>query len=275
MNKSFVMFTLIAALFVSAITTVLGESKLMSPFVIFPVLSLLVPIFMRRMTQFKEAFPFKVRYHVYSWLIATVFALFTTIMAFTIESTIMMVVAVFVAYFLMQVLISLVALLMTLFFGRSHRWGIIDEAIDMCIYILPVPFIYIGSILYMDLQNPVMLAYYARAIDVNIFMAELILLVVALLVFVIYMYPKDTTYKFPRLLRIIVTAGMWLAMNAHILYGGYIPEFIKTMMPSVLPMYQGNILVFFTPGSIEASFIIASVIIGKLVEVCIIKALKK
>ena len=66
MNKSFVVFTLIAALFVSAITTVLGESKLMSPFVIFPVLSLLVPIFMRRMTQFKDAFPYKLRYHVYS-----------------------------------------------------------------------------------------------------------------------------------------------------------------------------------------------------------------
>ena len=75
---------------------------------------------------------------------STVFSLFTTVMAFTIESTIMMLVAVFVAYFLMQVLIELVALLMTFFFGRTHRWGIIDEAIDMCVYILPIPFIYIG-----------------------------------------------------------------------------------------------------------------------------------
>ena len=120
-----------------------------------------------------------------------------------------------------------------------------------------------------------MLAYYARAIDINIFIAELILLVLALLVFVIYMYPKTTKYKFPRLIRIIVTAAMWLAMNAHVLYGGYIPEFIKSIMPSVLPMYEGNFLVFITPGLIEASFIIASVVIGKLVEVCIIKALQK
>ncbi|ETJ36435.1 hypothetical protein Q604_UNBC09303G0001, partial [human gut metagenome] len=32
-----------------------------------------------------------------------------------------------------------------------------------------------------------------------------------------------------RLFRIIITAGIWLAMNAHILYGGYIPEFILSL----------------------------------------------
>ena len=93
---------------------------------------------------------------------------------------------------------------------------------------------------------------YASSMNVNILFAELVLLLVSLLVFVFYLYPRDLAYKGVRLLRIIITAGIWLAMNAHILCGGYIPEFILSLVPTVFPTYQGNPLVFVTPALLEA-----------------------
>ncbi len=90
---------------------------------------------------------------------------------------------------------------------------------------------------------------YASSMNVNILFAELVLLLVSLLVFVFYLYPRDLAYKGVRLLRIVITAAMWLAMNAHILYGGYIPEFILSLVPTVFPTYQGNPLIFITPAS--------------------------
>ncbi len=275
MNKTFIIFTLVSALFVSAVTTVLSQTHLISPIILFPVLSLIVPILLRRADQFRDTLAVSMKYHVHSWAIANVFIFFTTILTFTIDNALLALILFFIAYFLVQLLIELIALLMTMFFGRQRRFGIIDEAIDMCMYILPVPFIYIGSILYIDIYSMSFLSIYARAIDTNLLFAELLLLVITLFVFVMYMYPRAGIHKFPRLVRIIITAVMWLAMNAHILYGGYVPEFVKALMPIVLPIYQGNVLVFFTPGLIEASFIIAAVFIGRIVELGVVKAMLK
>ena len=50
---------------------------------------------------------------------------------------------------------------------------------------------------------------------------------------------------------------------------------MKAIAPTVFPIYQGNPLVFFTPGLLEFVFIIVSVLIGKLVEIGVIKALTK
>lgn len=275
MNKTFIIFTLVAALFVSAVTTVLSQTHLISPIILFPVLSLIVPILLRRAEQFRDTLVVSMKYHVHGWAIANVFIFFTTILTFTIDNAMLALILFFIAYFLVQLLIELIALLMTMFFCRQRRFGIIDEAIDMCMYILPVPFIYIGSILYIDIYSMSFLSIYARAIDTNLLFAELLLLVITLFVFVMYMYPRDGIYKFPRLVRIIITAVMWLAMNAHILYGGYVPEFVKALMPIVLPIYQGNALVFFTPGVIEASFIIAAVCIGRIVELGVLKVMLK
>ena len=55
-------------------------------------------------------------------------------------------------------------------------------------------------------------------------------------------------------------------MNAHILYGGYIPEFIVSLVPTVFPTYQGNPLVFVTPTLLEAGMTGVAVILGALVE---------
>lgn len=276
MNKQFILFTLISAFFVSVFTAILHQTGLGSPYLTFPVLSLLVPVILQcmRQGQFSDL-PLCMRYHTYSWAIFTVINLFTTPFNMMIDNEALIILVLLGVYFFTQVLLELVALLMTFFFNRNHRWGIVDEAIDMSVYILPIPFIYLGSIFYIDLTNPVMLAYFGPTISLNSLIGEFVFVLVSMLVFVFYMYPRSGEYKASRLLRIIVTAIMLLAMNGHILYGGYIPEFVKAIAPTIFPLYQGNLLVFITPGLLEFTFIIASVLIGKLVEVGIIKTIAK
>lgn len=276
MNKQFILFTLISAFFVSVFTAILHQTGLGSPYLTFPVLSLLVPVILQRMRQGQFSdLPLCMRYHTYSWAIFTVINLFTTPFNVMIDNEALIILVFLGVYFFTQVLLELVALLMTFFFNRNHRWGIVDEAIDMSVYILPIPFIYLGSIFYIDLTNPVMLTYFGPTISLNSLIGEFVFVLVSMLVFVFYMYPRSGEYKASRLLRIIVTAIMLLAMNGHILYGGYIPEFVKAIAPTIFPLYQGNLLVFITPGLLEFTFIIASVLIGKLVEVGIIKTIAK
>ena len=269
MNKSFWLFTFVCALFVSAVTTVLSLSGALSlPVLVFPVLSLVVPFMVRRLknAKFNDDLPLHMGYHTYSWAWWTVFSFLHTPFSFNVDNGITKALLLFVVYFIVQVLIELCGLLGTKFFNRTRRWGMIDEALDMIGYIIPIPFLYIGSILHIDLQDPMVYFMYASSMNVNILFAELVLLLISLLVFVFYLYPRDLAYKGVRLLRIVITAGMWLAMNAHILYGGYIPEFILSLVPTVFPTYQGNPLVFITPALLEAGMIGVAVIIGALVE---------
>ena len=269
MNKSFWQFTFVCALFVSAVTTVLSLSGALSlPVLVFPVLSLVIPFMVRRLknAKFNDDLPLYMGYHTYSWAWWTVFSFLHTPFSFNVDNGITKALLLFVVYFIVQVLIELCGLLGTKFFNRTHRWGMIDEALDIIGYIIPIPFLYIGSILHIDLQDPMVYFMYASSMNVNILFAELVLLLVSLLVFVFYLYPRDLAYKGVRLLRIVITAAMWLAMNAHILYGGYIPEFILSLVPTVFPTYQGNPLIFITPALLEACMIGMAVIIGALVE---------
>lgn len=269
MNKSFWQFTFVCALFVSAVTTVLLLSGALSlPVLVFPVLSLVIPFMVRRLknAKFNDDLPLHMGYHTYSWAWWTVFSFLHTPFSFNVDNGITKALLLFVVYFIVQVLIELCGLLGTKFFNRTHRLGMIDEALDIIGYIIPIPFLYIGSILHIDLQDPMVYFMYASSMNVNILFAELVLLLVSLLVFVFYLYPRDLAYKGVRLLRIVITAAMWLAMNAHILYGGYIPEFILSLVPTVFPTYQGNLLIFITPALLEAGMIGVAVIIGALVE---------
>ena len=269
MNKNFWLFTVVCALFVSAVTTVLSLSGALAlPILVFPVLSLVIPLMVRRLknAKFNDDLPLSMGYHTYSWAWWTVFSFLHTPFSFTADSGIVTALLLFVGYFIVQVLIELCGLLATKFFNRNHRWGMVDEALDIIGYTIPIPFLYIGSLLYIDLQDPMVYFMYASSMNVNILFAELVSLLISLLVFVFYLYPREIAYKGIRLFRIVLTAGLWLAMNAHILYGGYIPEFILSLVPTVFPTYQGNPLVFVTPTLLEAGMTGVAVIIGALVE---------
>ena len=269
MNKNFWLFTIVCALFVSAVTTVLSLSGALAlPILVFPVLSFVIPLMVRRLknAKFNDDLPLSMGYHTYSWAWWTVFSFLHTPFSFTADSGIVTALFLFVVYFIVQVLIELCGLLATKFFNRNHRWGMVDEALDIIGYTIPIPFLYIGSLLYIDLQDPMVYFMYASSMNVNILFAELVSLLISLLVFVFYLYPRELAYKGIRLFRIVLTAGLWLAMNAHILYGGYIPEFVLSLVPTVFPTYQGNPLVFFTPTLLEAGVTGVAVILGALVE---------
>lgn len=269
MNKNFWLFTIVCALFVSAVTTVLSLSGALAlPILVFPILSLVIPLMVRRLknAKFNDDLPLSMGYHTYSWAWWTVFSFLHTPFSFTADSGIVTALLLFVVYFIVQVLIELCGLLATKFFNRNHRWGMVDEALDIIGYTIPIPFLYIGSLLYIDLQDPMVYFMYASSMNVNILFAELVSLLISLLVFVFYLYPRELAYKGIRLFRIVLTAGLWLAMNAHILYGGYIPEFVLSLVPTVFPTYQGNPLVFVTPTLLEAGMTGVAVILGALVE---------
>ena len=97
--------------------------------------------------------PLHMGYHTYSWAWWTVFSFFTPF-SFNVDNGITKALLLFVVYFIVQVLIELCGLLGTKFFNRTHHWGMIDEALDIIGYIIPIPFLYIGSILHIDLQDP-------------------------------------------------------------------------------------------------------------------------
>ena len=98
--------------------------------------------------------PLSMGYHAYSWAWWTVFSFLHTPFSFTTENGIVTALLLFVVYFIVQVLIELCGLLATKFFNRNHRWGMVDEALDIIGYTIPIPFLYIGSLLYIDLQDP-------------------------------------------------------------------------------------------------------------------------
>ena len=110
MNKSFWLFTLICSLFVSAITTVLSLSGALSLFIlVFPVLSLVIPIMVRRLknAKFNDDLPLSMGYHAYSWAWWTVFSFLHTPFSFNVDNGLAKALLLFVVYFILQVLIEL------------------------------------------------------------------------------------------------------------------------------------------------------------------------
>ena len=86
----------------------------------------------------------------------------------------------------------------------------------MAVYIVPIPFIYLGSIFLHQFNGSYMVAYFGPTISLNALVGEFLFIIISMLVFAFYMYPRNGEYKGTRLLRIVVTAAMLLAMNGHI-----------------------------------------------------------
>lgn len=92
---------------------------------------------------------------------------------------------------------------------------------------------------------------------------------------IFYLYPRGDVKKAPRLVRILVTAVLWLAINAHMLFGGYIPPFVLPWIEKALPVFRGNGLVYITPAIFEIIVIAVSIVIAYYIEKMWLNALKK
>ena len=82
---------------------------------------------------------------------------------------------------------------------------------------------------------------------------------------VLYLYPRRTAF-WPRVTAIVVMAVWWVATNAHILFGGYIPDIVKVWAGKALPVFTGSPLVYITPSIFEICAIALSVAIGLGIE---------
>lgn len=269
MNKQFWIFTLISAFMTAAFSLVKGWGTMDITF--FATLALLIPIVIKQVKRFTfvDGLRLNLWAHVYSWLFWNV-AFFIggapPLLSFQVESPLGVAAIWFVVMFLTLVIMELSALGLTLFFTRPKKRLWLDSTLDIAFLTLPVPMTLLGHLFYLNLSNPIIASIMGPNVLAMLNMYILLLIVLTMLVLVFYWYPKDQIAKFPRMARIFVTAFMWLAINGHVLFGGWMPQFVLDWVPHLVPVFQENILVYITPGVFEFVVIAIAAGLGVLVE---------
>ena len=95
--------------------------------------------------KFNDDLPLSMGYHAYSWAWWMVFSFLHTPFSFNVDNGLAKALLLFVVYFIVQVLIELCGLLATKFFNRTYRWGMIDEALDIIAYTIPVSYTHLNT----------------------------------------------------------------------------------------------------------------------------------
>ncbi|WP_298705201.1 hypothetical protein [uncultured Veillonella sp.] len=146
---------------------------------------------------------------------------------------------------------GLTAAILTAFFNRPRINTWLDETLDIAVYALPIPLLLIGDILFMNLGGlSVSVETQAMILDtLNLFILLLVVWTMGSIAF--YLFPRHEVRKAFRLLRILITAFAWLAINGHIFAGGWLPEFVKNSADYIFPAFRGNPLVYVTPALIQ------------------------
>lgn len=278
MNKQFWIFTLISAFMTTAFSLVKGWGTMDVTF--FATLALFIPIALKQVKRFTfvEGLQLSLWAHAYSWLfwnIAFFIGGAPPLLSVQVDSPLAVAAIWFVVMFLTLVIMELSALGMTLFFKRSKKRPWLDSTLDMALLTLPVPMTLLGHLFYLNLSNPIVASIMGPNVLAMLNMYILMLVVITMLVFVFYWYPKDRIAKFPRMARIFVTAFMWLAINGHVLFGGWMPQFVLDLVPRLVPVFQENILVYITPGVFEFVVLAIAVALGLLVEGQLVKRFKR
>ena len=278
MNKHFWTFTGLIALICSSFALVQGQGHLTyTGILMFTLLSLFVPLVIRRMARFEFAVGFTMNmwYHVYAWAWWNLFFFMGTggVLQLAIPTDNVLAIGAlwFVVYVAVVVLIELTALLLTAFFDRERKHDLIDTTLDLSMYTLPVPLLLTGNVLYVDMySNPMMAMYLSQTMAKMLQLCAYALIFLTMMSTVFYLFPRNGADKFPRLVRIFVTALMWLAINGHMLYG-YIPPMMLDWIFVAVPVFRANPLVYVTPAIFEVAVIFISVVLGYYVEKSIIQ----
>lgn len=264
--NNFVRMTLLGALVVVPISMIiLAMGGMLAGIPAFIALALFAPFWLRRQDKLRQFadYPWRGGLYFYSligWVIF--FYMGERVAPLQLEGQTMgglLMIWLFI-FFFGYIGVSLTAYILTLFFARPrfNRW--IDETLDIAVYALPIPMLLVGDILFMNLQG----VQLSRESQVMIFdmMNLLILLTVVWTMgsISIYLFPRNEVRKAFRLLRILVTAFVWLAINGHIFGGGWLPDFVVNLVDVVFPAFRGNPIVYITPGLIE--FVILGISVG-------------
>ena len=278
MNKEFWIFTGIAALVSAAFPLVEARGALqdgLGGINLFLMLSLFIPIVLKkvRRLEFVDKVGINLWCHAYSWLFWTVLFYFggAPLLNVQLESPLAIAGVWFLVMVLSVVIMEVSALALTRFFKRKKRSLWLDSTLDIAVLTLPVPITLMGHVLFLDLQNPVIASLVGAGALAMLQIYYLLLVILTMLVLVFYWYPRDMVAKFPTMVRIFLTGFMWLAINGHVLFGGYMPEWVLALIPRIMPVFQGNTIVYITPLIFEFLVIAISVGIGVGVEKLILR----
>lgn len=267
-----ILYCALSALITSVVSIVFGWGQInTNSIIMFTVLSLIIPILLRKHPRGQATFrfPLHLGLYSYSWIgWSLFFYVGNAIVPISLPEggpfliglvwTIVMAIA--------NTLMIITGIVLTVFFNRERRFSFVDEVIDVAVYTLPIPMLLLGDVLFEKLDGLQMIPQIANMIMTFISLIVYALVIITMLAFVIYLYPREGISKGPRFTRIIVTAVLWIAINAHIVFGGYIPPWVIPLIEKAMPVFSGSILVYITPSVIQLAVLSISMGIGYAIE---------
>ena len=241
--------------------------------IMFTISSLAIPLALKAVPRLADQFDFELGkgHYVYAWIWWNFFFFFGNgILPFTLPQDPLMIIAAWILTMIIVVaLILATTRALDRWMQRKERHYFIDTVLNISTYALPLPLLFLGDVMYLNLTDPRIQASLGMEGFVGLFASlqigfiALIITTIASMVF--YLYPRRTSL-WPRVTAIVVMAVWWVATNVHILFGGYIPDIVKVWAGKVLPAFTGSPLVYITPAVFEICAIALSLAIGLGIE---------
>ena len=244
-----------------------------SSIIMFVIASLGIPLGLKAVPRLAGQFDFHLGkgHYTYAWLWWNLFFFFGNgVLPFALPKEPIYIMLVWVLTMLVVVALMIgTAKLLDCWMARKERHYFIDTVLNISTYALPLPMLFLGDVLYLNLNNPIVQAALDQQSIIGLVASLSIGLMFMMLTtigsMVLYLYPRRTAL-WPRVTSIVVMAVWWVATNAHILFGGYIPDIVKVWVGKALPVFTGSPLVYITPTVFEICAIALSVAIGLGIE---------
>lgn len=240
---------------------------------VFAVLSLLIPLTLRRHERLQGflTYPWHNGVFLYNWLGWLIFFYMGNgFFSIPVSGRAGLVAMMVISFVLCLLCMYLGTWLVTLFAKRDRHLGWFDEALDISVYSLPIPMLILGDVLFIRADTPMQAAMLSSMVFQMLVMWLYAYVIITMAVIAVYLYPRHGEIKGIRMFRILITAGSWLAIMGHLMYG-WLPDFVKNALVYLLPVFQGSFLVYVTPGVMGFVTVVIAVAIGTRVETLLLK----
>ena len=244
-----------------------------SSIIMFVIASLGIPLGLKAVPRLAGQFDFHLGkgHYTYAWLWWNLFFFFGNgVLPFTLPKEPIYIMLVWVLTMLVVVALMIgTAKLLDCWMARKERHYFIDTVLNISTYALPLPMLFLGDVMYLNLEDPIVQASLDAqgfaGLIASLYIGVVLMMLTTIGSMVLYLYPRRTAL-WPRVTAIVVMAVWWVATNAHILFGGYIPDIVKVWAGKALPAFTGSPLVYITPSIFEICAIALSVAIGLGIE---------
>lgn len=240
---------------------------------VFAVLSLLIPLTLRRHERLQQflTYPWHNGVFVYNWLGWLIFYYMGNgFFSIPISGRAGLVAMMVISFLLCLLCMYIGTWIVTLFAKRERTLSWFDEALDISVYSLPIPMLILGDVLFIRADTSMQAAMLSSMVFQMLVLWLYAYVIITMAVIAVYLYPRHGEIKGIRMFRILITAGSWLAIMGHLMYG-WLPDFVKNALVYVMPVFQGSLLVYVTPGVIGFIAVIIAVVIGVRVETLLLK----